>query len=302
MKAIISCFALYLAMQTGFSCIWISGTKYNTESVTTGGLNPANRLKRALMRDLKAEGSRMEADLRNATDFDDRCDYSVAMMYLDRSKEAINLLQKLEQEKSGQYAVAANLGTAYELSGNNEAALFWIKEGIRRNPASHAGTEWLHAKILEVKIARAQEPAAFNQQTVLGLRPESIGGKITVDGQNFSPAEIADAIQYQLQERVQFVKPPDPIVASLLFDYAAIEAATQTLESAEKLLQMAVEYGYPTEPVQPLIKLYDGKIAWRKTKQSGTYLFLGLAALGLLGVLYKRGIFVLSSQALKRKN
>jgi hypothetical protein len=53
--------------------------------------------------------------------------------------------------------VAANLGTALELLGNKEEALHWIREGIRRNPQSHEGTEWLHAKILEAKIAAQKD-------------------------------------------------------------------------------------------------------------------------------------------------
>jgi hypothetical protein len=302
MKAITSCFVLFLATHTAFSCIWITGTKYNTESVTTGGMYPANRLKHSLMTDLKSKGVEMEADLKGSTNFDDRCDYSVALMYLGRATESVDLLQKLEKEKPGQYAVAANLGTALELSGDNEGAFNWIKEAIRRNPDSHRGTEWLHAKILEVKIAAGKDPAYFTNHTVLDLRAETFGGYVTVDGQTLPYKEAADAIQYQLQERMQFVKPPEPVVASLLFDYAAIEAAMTTLESAEKLLQMSAEYGYPTEKVQPLIRLYDGKIAWRKTKQFGAYFLVGLAATGLLVVLYKRGIFVLSSKDLKRKS
>lgn len=243
----------------------------------------------------------MEADLRNSTNFNDQSDYSVALMYLGHDKEAVELLKKLEAEKPGQYFIAANLGTAYELSGNNDEALKWIKEGIRRNPDSHMGTEWLHAKILEAKIACEKDPNYLKLHPIFGLQAETIGRQINVDGRSFSTKEVAAAIQYQLQERLQFVKPPDPIVASLLFDYAAIEAATATLESAEQLLQMAVEFGYPSEQVQPLIKLYDGKIAWRKTKQTVEYFLLGAAAIGVLIELYKRGIFVISSRDLKKK-
>lgn len=242
----------------------------------------------------------MEADLRGSTNFNDRSDYSVALLYLGRNKEAVELLKKLEREQPGQYFIAANLGTAYELSGNNEEALRWIKEGIHRNPDSHKGTEWLHARILEAKIAQEKDTDYFKGHSVLGFQAENIGDPITIDGQKFSPKEVADAIQYQLQERMQFVKPPDPVVASLLFDYAAIEAATKTLESAEGLLQMAVQYGYPSEKVQPLMNIYDKRIAWRKTKQYTTYVLIGAALIGLLVILYKRGIFVISSRDLKR--
>jgi asparagine N-glycosylation enzyme membrane subunit Stt3 len=71
-------------------------------------------------------------------------------------------------------------------------------------------------------------------------------------------------------------------VASLLFDYAAIEASERTLESAKSLMQMAVEYGYPADRVRPLLKLYDQKIASRK---KGQYMGYGLVAVVLFALL-----------------
>ena len=82
-------------------------------------------------------------------------------------KEAIELLEELEKKSPGQYAVAANLGTAYELNGDNRKALEWIKKGVERNPESHFGTEWLHVKILEAKIAIEQNPEWLSNHSVL---------------------------------------------------------------------------------------------------------------------------------------
>ena len=191
--------------------------------------------------DRHPDGVKMEADLRGAAKFSDRSDYSVALMYLGRNKEAVDLLQQLEKEQPGEYFVASNLGTAFELSGNNEEALRWIKEGIRRNPDSHEGSEWLHAKILESKIARQKDLTFFEKHSVLELDPAKIGEQIIIGEKTLSPKQLAEAIQHQLAERLQFVKPPDPAVASLLFDYAAIEAATNSLESAKSILQMELE-------------------------------------------------------------
>ena len=106
----------------------------------------------------------MESDLRSSTNFTDRSDYAVALMYLGRHQEAVTLLHQLEAERPGEYFVAGNLGTAYELTGKNEEALRWIREAIRRNPAAHEGTEWLHAKILEAKIAQQKDrPEVFRE-------------------------------------------------------------------------------------------------------------------------------------------
>jgi tetratricopeptide (TPR) repeat protein len=146
------------AIHTAWPCINTSGTKYGGG---TGSYFGWRGLQASLKANLQPTGKEMESDLRASTNFTDRSDYAVALMYLGRSQEAVGLLNQLEKERPGEYFVAGNLGTAYELSGNNEEALRWIREAIRRNPASHEGTEWLHEKILEAKIAQQKEPALF---------------------------------------------------------------------------------------------------------------------------------------------
>jgi tetratricopeptide (TPR) repeat protein len=252
----------------------------------------------------------MEAALANSTNFNDRSDYAVSLVYLGKVEEAVNLLRTLERERPGTYFVAANLGTALELMGKNQEALQWIREGIRRNPESHEGTEWLHAKILEAKIAQERDPAYFKGHSVLELDPKQMSGAMNIDGRTFSPKEVAEAIQYQLQERLQFVKPPDPAVASLLFDYAAIEASTNILESAKELLEMAEDYGYAADRVQTQIKLYDRKIEAGKAEQALVHTrivrqrrasVLVFAAIGGLIILYKMRNYFLGPKNLRNK-
>jgi len=300
MKAFATALVFILFVNTALPCIWITGTKYNGESVSTPGLSGARLLRMHMNADRRPDGVKMEAELRGATNFNDRSDYSVALMFLGRSEEAVTLLNQLEKEKPGEYFIAANLGTAYELSGNNVEALKWIKEGIHRDPTSHEGTEWLHVKILEAKITQEKDPDYFKTHSVLELQPEKIGEEIMVGDQKFTPKELTDAIQYQLSERLQFVKPRDPAVASLLFDYAAIEAATMTLESAEEILTMAQQYGYPPDKIQPLLDLYNRRIAWRKTKRDIFHKSLGIGVICLLLYLVKRGIIVISRRDLRK--
>ena len=303
MRASAICFIIVLFTVRAQSCVNYSGSGTKFNGTWTSGASPyrAMELRRALSRDLQEDGVKMEAELRGSTNFNDRSDYSIALMYLGRSKEAVELLQALEKEQPGQYFIAANLGTAYELTGNNDEAARWIAEDIRRNPESHEGTEWLHLKILEAKIAQQKDPDYFKKHSVLDLKPEDIASGTVKVTEKLHPEELATALQHQLTERLQFVKPPDPAVASLLFDYAAIEAGTKTLESAERILRMAVDYGYPSDKVQPLLELYDRRIVWRKVKQDGFYVLLAVGAIGLLVFLYKKRIFVLSSRDLPRR-
>ncbi len=279
-----------------------TGTKYSGKRVESNRAGVARNLQFYLEMNNHNDGLEMEASLRNATNFNDRSDYAIALTYLGRNQEAVDRLLQLEKEQPGQYFIAANLGTAYELAGNNKEGLHWINEGINRNSDSHDGTEWLHAKILEAKIAQEKAPDYFKKHSVLELQPDQIGPLLVIGGKTMPAKDVEKAIEYQLQERMQFVKPPDPSVSSLLFDYASIEAATEVLESAKPILQLAVKYGYPPDRVEPLLKLYDQKIAWGKTRASVIFYstWVGLP-FGLLYLLYKRGIFVLSGKDLKRK-
>jgi tetratricopeptide (TPR) repeat protein len=242
----------------------------------------------------------METKLRGATNFNERSDYAIALLFLGRNGEAVELLEALEVEQPGTYFVAANLGTAYELSGRNEDALKWIREGIRRNPESHEGSEWLHAKILEAKIAHQKDPAYFESHSVLELAPGTIGQAVSIDGQGYRPKDLAAAIGYQLGERLQFVKPPDPAVASLLFDYAALDAVLNSMESAGGVLKMAGEYGFPVAKVDALAADFERRLRWADFRFYTLCFAIGVAVLWVLKQLRRRGLFVLSSRDMKR--
>jgi tetratricopeptide (TPR) repeat protein len=302
MKACTIFFSVILLTFHGYACANFSGsgTKFNGAWASGGPHERFYQLQRALYRDLAEDGAKMEVGLRNSTNFNDRSDYSIALMYLGRSKEAVTLLQSLEKEQPGKYFVAANLGTAYELTGNNEEASRWIAEGIRRNPDSHEGTEWLHLKILEAKIAQQKDPDYFKKHSVLDIQPHVMTDETLIGKEKLNPGQMAEAIQHQLTERMQFVKPPDPAVASLLFDYAALEAGTRTLESAQRMLRMAVNYGYPDDKIRPLIALYDHRIAMRKTEQYAFYSFITLGVIGILFLGYRKGAIVISRRDLQK--
>lgn len=156
-------------------------------------------------------------------------DLAVANIMAGHYDSAINLLMGLEKSHPGLSRTASNLGTALELSGKNKDALHWIKEGIARNPQDHEGTEWLHVKILEAKIALAKDPTWLQEKNVLGVsfgtepRPK-IPPSLPIDqfGKSYSLEEVERAINYQLSERLKFVSAPDPLVGDIYFSRADI--------------------------------------------------------------------------------
>lgn len=163
-------------------------------------------------------------------------------MRIGKVKQAVALLQEIEREKPGLYATAANIGTAYELAGNNDSALYWIREGMRRNRDSHRGTEWLHVQILETKKMLATDPDWLRKNRIVDARTgrEDLP---THPGDSDNVRSLYEALQYQLTERLQFVPAPDPIVAHLLTELGHLQALLSSLEEAIYSYDLALEYG-----------------------------------------------------------
>jgi hypothetical protein len=141
-------------------------------------------------------------------------DYAVGLILSDHQKQGIQLLRDLERDKPGSAIVAANLGTALELSGQDTEALHWIREGVRRDPKEHFGSEWVHVKILEAKLELKKNPDWLLNNSVLGWK---VGDPPLLDdsGKPRLHQDVEMAISYQLNERTTFVRPPDPIVGDL---------------------------------------------------------------------------------------
>jgi len=189
------------------------------------------------------------AEARGDGEFDNAI--AVALLHLGKTNRAVKILERLERTTPGSYYVAANLGTAYELSGDNKKAHKWIAEGIKRKPDSHFGTEWLHLKILEAKQAIKKDPKWIATNSVLGIDWESVGDdlskvKVAADGGGVRNAdEVRKALEYQLHERTEFVKPTDPTVASLLYDLSHLVRHSRSAEHGDLVLAAAHSYGYP---------------------------------------------------------
>ncbi len=170
--------------------------------------------------------------------------------------KAIDLFLKIEKEHPGHYSTASNLGTAYELSGNNIEAIEWIKEGINRNEESHHGSEWLHVLIIRAKIEIENDPDYLTNNRIIKL-PNNFSrerdwfwvheryGDITARGYHINNVELA--LAYQLKERLVFVKPTDPVVADLLYTYALLTEDAGDLGIAISLLKLSSEYGFKDE-------------------------------------------------------
>ena len=189
-------------------------------------------------------------DAKAAPDLKRLTKLAILLMYQGQHAQSARLLLSVERRWPGHHETAANLGTALELSGHDAPALAWIRLGIKRNPAEHFGTEWLHARILESKLASVEDPSRLTSQSIAGVR----FGDATVpplptalpagnDGRPVDAFGLNHAFAYQLGERMQFVPPKDAVVANLLSDWAALNMAGGPMENVSVLYALAGRYG-----------------------------------------------------------
>lgn len=193
---------------------------------------------------------------RETPDFEHLTDLGIVLIYQQKYADAIHLFVAIESLHPGRHETAANLGTALELMGRDTLALRWIRLGIQRDRREHEGTEWLHARILEAKIALENDPTYLEGRSVAGVSfdPVTIPALPTRypagnDGAPVKPHELDRALRYQLGERLQFVKPKDPIVANLLMDWATLNLAGGPVENAQALYRFAERYGAARSPL-----------------------------------------------------
>ena len=183
-------------------------------------------------------------------------------------------------------------------------ALHWIEEGIKRNDNSHYGTEWLHVKILEAKIAMESDPDFLLTHHTLDFSEDDMQKEAyfyRYRDRELRQSELLIALHYQLGERMLFVKPTDPIVADLLYSFAVLEANTRVLEPAVELLELARTYGYhDVADIDERLARYQGIIdsTWKVTPRRAVNLvFVGalVLLLLLLGFLVVRALYRLMS-------
>jgi tetratricopeptide (TPR) repeat protein len=187
-------------------------------------------------------------------DLDYLSDKGLVLVLLKEYKKAIKIYLKIEKLEPNRYSTASNIGTAYELIGDNKNALKWIKKSVAIDSKSHKESEWIHVKILEAKIQGENSVnAPFLLNTTFGneIKPET---KLT----KAELTKLSDALYFQLNERISFVKPNEKIVAELLFELGNIAFLLGNSKDAIADFDLAKDYGFVDQ-------IIDKRIALSKT-------------------------------------
>jgi len=226
-------------------------------------------------------------------DFDYLSDKGLVLILLKRYKEAIDLYLDIERQAPGRYSTASNIGTAYELVGESEYALKWIRRAVEIDSTSHYNSEWIHVRILEAKI---KGDDYITSQHLLDTDFGEQGyptSSLTEEGLR----RLLKAVYYQLNERVSFVEPTDKVVAELMFDLGNIAFLLKDYEDALSDYNLAFKYGYSgkllndrMELVQDPIKRIQISIRPAPNRMKNVYILIGSSVL-ILGALLV-GVYV----------
>lgn len=178
-------------------------------------------------------------------------DKAYVLIVLGKYHEAIDLYKRIEAIQPDRYSTASNIGTAYELIGNNSEALKWIEKAIKINPKSHHNSEWIHANILKAKLKGEK---FYTADFILGFNSSNE----TVPQTKLTKKELQElrqSLYYQLNERVSFVKPKEKIIAQLLFELGNIAYLLGDKVEAYDNYKLAESYGFANDVLKEREKL-----------------------------------------------
>lgn len=174
-------------------------------------------------------------------------DYGVQLIYLGEYEKAKQVYREIERLAPNRYQTASNLGTVYELLGQNDSALVWIRKAVELNPDSHDGSEWIHIKILKWKLRGGKVPD-------VSLLGRGFGtGELPENPYKFNLRQLERHLRRQLYERSTLVPPKDAIVGRLYFDLGNVVAQTTSADAAIPYYRAARNYGYDTPLLQTRI-------------------------------------------------
>lgn len=189
-------------------------------------------------------------------------DKGLILILQKKYKEALELYLNIEKTNPNRYSTASNIGTIYELTGENKKALEWINKSLKINPKSHNESEWIHSKILEAKINGEK---FYTSDFILGVNfgneeiPVTKLNKTEID-------KLYKSIFFQLNERISFIKPKEKIVAILLFELGNLSIIKNDFRNAKEIFEKSKEYGLENDLINKRINFLNEKLKIKKVE------------------------------------
>ena len=189
--------------------------------------------------------------------------YAGILIYLGRYEEAKLILEINQEEYPEMYSVNANLGTLYELLGLNDEAYNLIQKAINTNNKSHGGTEWIHLKILDLKRKKLDIEEYLHENPIIFI--DSLPKYNSL--QKIRLKQIGKELEYQLIERMTFIKDKNMIVGRLLFELGIICRILGNYEEGLKIFKTSKDYGFQNDKIDEEINLSNQKFKSIKSRR-----------------------------------
>lgn len=178
------------------------------------------------------------------------------LIVLGKYNEAIKQLKEIESIQPGRYSTYSNMGTAFEMAGNNTEAIQWIEKALKADPKGRLSSEWIHINILKTHIKGDRYISSMNLIGQDFGNEESPKSSLTPNELKTLKMQLYD----QLKERMALVKPKDKIIAQLLFDLGNVTFLEGKKKDAMEEYQMAKKYGFDDPILNKRLYLYPSDL------------------------------------------
>src|SRR5438270_6117289 len=121
---------------------------------------------------------------------DEKADLGALYVRLGELSKAVNLLREAQREHPNHFAIAANLGTAWQLLGNLEQASYALKDALRLAPGKHQRAEEYHLRLVRLRL----------QKKGLAELEELFGVRWVDDSGGYTPGKLAAAERKKLPD------------------------------------------------------------------------------------------------------
>src|SRR5262245_12437156 len=172
-----------------------AGFLVDHRALRAAGYDRPDGLPSPLRDDYRAAADRLEKLAKTrALTADESADLGAVYIRLGKPDNALNVLAPAARQSPDHFRVAANLGTAFQFSGDLERAATQLEEAIRLAPAKLKPFEQAHLKLLRLRLKEGKLP---NGPTA----PDDLFGVKYVGGSGAPEAgKLADAERKKLPD------------------------------------------------------------------------------------------------------
>jgi hypothetical protein len=125
---------------------------------------------------------------------DERADLGALYVRLGRTSEAVECLRDAQRRHPNHFAIAANLGTTWQLAGNLEQAALALQDAVRLAPGKFLQAEEYHLKLVRLRLRAKTAGSAGEIDDLFGIRYVGESGA-------FEPGKLAVAEKKKLPVR-----------------------------------------------------------------------------------------------------